>query len=78
MISLPFIMGFIGAAVGILVGILIFSNVETAIACPTSGSGLAACNNAKTYAWTVISILPIGLFFALFALFGGFAGQQQY
>mgnify|MGYP004139622811 CR=1 FL=1 len=32
-----------------------------------------ACTRAKQIAWTVISILPISMFFALFAIFGGFS-----
>lgn len=75
MIDLSYIMGFIGVAVGLIIGILIYSEVEQAIDCPdavTNADGNTACTRAKQVAWTVISILPISMFFALFAIFGGF------
>ena len=80
-LSLGFILSFIGAAVGLLIGILIFSSVSDAIDCPHSGTGDAAfgtteCDNAKDTAWTVIGILPVALFFALFAIFGAIGGRQ--
>lgn len=75
MISLGFILAFIGAAVALLIGILIFSQVSAAIDCPT-GQGSTACENAKNTAWTVIGILPVALFFALFAIFGALGGRQ--
>lgn len=76
MIDISYIMGFIGVAVGLIIGILIYAEVEKAITCPnvvTSPDGNAACARAKSIAWTVISILPISMFFALFAIFGGFS-----
>ena len=76
MIDISYIMGFIGVAVGLIIGILIYSEVEQAIDCPnatTHADGNAACTRAKSIAWTVISILPISMFFALFAIFGGFS-----
>jgi len=69
-------MGFIGVAVGLIIGILIYSEVEQAITCPdevSNARGYEACDRAKGIAWTVISILPITMFFALFAIFGGFS-----
>jgi len=81
MLSLGFILAFIGAAVALLIGILIFSEVSAAIDCPTNPNGSQAqgyteCNNAKDTAWTVIGILPVALFFALFAIFGSLGGRQ--
>lgn len=76
MIDMSYIMGFIGVAVGLIIGILIYSEVEAAIDCPdatTNADGNEACVRAKQIAWTVISILPISMFFALFAIFGGFS-----
>ena len=76
MIDLSYIMGFIGVAVGLIIGILIYSEVEEAIDCPdatTNADGNTACVRAKQIAWTVISILPISMLFALFAIFGGFS-----
>ena len=80
MIDLSYIMGFIGVAVGLIIGILIYSEVEQAIDCPdaaTNADGNTACTRAKSIAWTVISILPITMFFALFAIFGGFSKVTQ-
>jgi len=74
-LSLGFILAFIGAAVALLIGILIFSEVSDAIVCPT-GQGNTECENAKDTAWTVIGILPVALFFALFAIFGALGGRQ--
>ena len=71
MIDMSYIMGFIGVAVGLIIGILIYSEVEAAIDCPdatTNADGNEACVRAKQIAWTVISILPISMFFALFAI----------
>ena len=54
----------------------LYSEVEEAIDCPdatTNADGNTACTRAKQIAWTVISILPISMFFALFAIFGGFS-----
>ena len=87
MLSLGFILAFIGAAVGLLIGILIFSEVSDAIDCPdtedTTGAtlgdadfGTTECEDAKDTAWTVIGILPVALFFALFAIFGAIGGRQ--
>jgi hypothetical protein len=41
-----------------------------------SGQGNAECESAKDTAWTVIGILPVALFFALFAIFGALGGRQ--
>ena len=60
MIDISYIMGFIGVAVGLIIGILIYSEVEAAIDCPpaaTNADGNEACTRAKSIAWTVISIL---------------------
>ena len=86
-LSLGFILAFIGAAVALLIGILIFSEVSEAIVCPfrlnefgnvtlDAANGTTECENAKDTAWTVIGILPVALFFALFAIFGALGGRQ--
>ena len=89
MLSLGFILSFIGAAVGLMIGILIFGEVSEAIDCPENlynattdvtqfdaAFGTTECEDAKDTAWTVIGILPVALFFALFAIFGSL-GQRQ-
>jgi hypothetical protein len=80
MISLAFILGIIGATIGLLIGILVFSAVTESINC--DGSFLneeekESCNRAVNTAWIVVSILPIALFFALFTIFGGVGGGQS-
>ena len=75
MIDISYIMGFIGVAVGLIIGIMIYSEVEPDAA--TNADGNTACTRAKSIAWTVISILPITMFFALFAIFGGFSKVTQ-
>src|SRR3989304_5224809 len=71
--SLGFIMAIIGASVGMLIGILIFSEVSAILDCTTveHEAFKQECENAKDVGWTVIAILPIALFFAIFAIFGG-------
>jgi len=77
MLSLGFILAFIGSAVALLIGILVFSQVSASIDCPlNTEQGRTECLNAKDTAWTVIGILPVALFFALFAIFGALGGRR--
>lgn len=74
--DMAFIMGFIGVALGLVIGIMVFSEIENSIVCPDSASfaeGADACTKAKGISWSVVGIFPITLFFALFAVFGGFS-----
>jgi len=76
MIDMAFIMGFIFAAIGLVIGIMVFSEIEGSINCPDSASfsdGAEACLKAKGISWSVVAIFPITLFFALFTIFGGFS-----
>ena len=71
-----FIMAFVGASVVLLIGMLIFGQVSDTISCDLHDERLVQqCENAKDTAWTVVGILPIALFFALFAIFGGMDGD---
>jgi hypothetical protein len=71
-------MGFVGVAVALIIGILIYSEIEQAVVCPEEGyAGFEECNEAKGMAWMVISILPIALFFAMFAIFSGIGGTSE-
>ena len=75
MLDISYIMGFIGVAVGIMIGVFIFTSVEDSVSCPdvsTNPDGNAGCLKAKSLSWAVMGILPIALFFGLFSLFGGF------
>ena len=50
MIDISYIMGFIGVAVGLVIGILIYSEVEQAIDCPdaaTNADGNTACTRRQ-------------------------------
>ena len=82
MINLPFIMGLIGAIVGLIIGILVFGEIASAIDCPGEGANndgtdnktaprYNECMRAESTAWTVLAILPVTFFFLLFAVFGG-------
>ena len=74
MLDLSFILGFIGKAVGLMIGIFIFSAVEESITCPDATAhpdGSESCARASQIAWTVVGILPISLFMTIFTLFGG-------
>ena len=75
--NLGFIMAFVGASVALLIGIMIFTQVDDVINCndPNFSEELKKeCDQAKDTAWTVIGILPIALFFAIFAIFGSSMG----
>ena len=79
MINFAWMMGFIGVAVGLMVGIFVFSAVEDGMDCPdvaTNPDGNEACQKATSIAWAVIGILPITLFMALFTIFGGMKGME--
>ena len=85
-LSIQFIMGMMGSAVALIIGILIFSEVETAVECPTAdiidGEEVKSepqlrCESAKKIAWTVIGILPIAMFFVLFQIFGGMGASVR-
>ena len=74
MLDMSWMMGFIGVAVGLMVGVFIFSAVEDGMDCPdiaTNPDGNEACQRATSIAWAVIGILPVTLFMALFTVFGG-------
>tara|TARA_B100000678_G_scaffold107688_1_gene90333 strand:+ start:83 stop:319 length:237 start_codon:yes stop_codon:yes gene_type:complete len=75
MLNIAYIMGFIGVALGIVIGVFIFTEVEASVDCPplsANPDGFAGCQKAKSLSWAVIGILPIAMFFGLFTLFGGF------
>ena len=77
MMNISYVMGFIGVAVGILLGIIIYTSIENSVDCPDiniNPDGNAGCQKAKSLSWAVIAILPIAMFFGLFALFGGLRG----
>ena len=74
MLDLSFILGFIGMAVGLMIGIFIFSAVEESITCPDATAnpdGSESCARASQIAWTVVGILPISLFMTIFTIFCG-------
>jgi hypothetical protein len=67
-------MGIIGVVVGLIIVILIYSEVEYTIDCPdaiTSPDGNTACTKAKYDTLPVLSLIPITISFALFKIFGG-------
>jgi len=75
MISLAFLLGVIGATIGLLIGILVFSAITNEIDCESlSEEVVKSCETALNTTWIVVSILPIALFFVLFTIFGGVGG----
>ena len=79
MISIALIMALVGVGIALIISILIFSSVENSIDCPIEGQeGFEDCNRAKSIAWVVIGVLPIAMFFALFAIFGGISSGSDY
>lgn len=76
MLDIAYIMGFIGGAVGILIGVLVYAEIDKMIACPLvsdSPEGNASCLRAKSISWTIMVVLPISMFFVLFTVFGGWS-----
>jgi len=82
MLSLNFVLSFIGIAVALLIGLLLFSSTTDII-----NEGIQEIEDPvikeqateqieknKTVIWTVVGILPILLFFVLFAIFGALGG----
>ncbi|HII36572.1 MAG TPA: hypothetical protein HA319_06105 [Nitrosopumilaceae archaeon] len=72
--SFGFIIAIVGASIGMLIGLMLFSEISSLLDCTTvePEAFKQECENAKSVGWTVIAILPIALFFAIFAIFGGF------
>jgi len=82
MLSLNFVLSFIGIAIALLIGLLLFSSTTDII-----NEGIQEIEDPvikeqateqieknKTVIWTVVGILPILLFFVLFAIFGALGG----
>lgn len=82
MLSLNFVLSFIGIAVALLIGLLLFSSTTDVI-----NEGIQEIEDPvikqeateqveenSTILWTVIGLLPILLFFVLFAVFGALGG----
>ena len=71
-VSLALIMGFIGAAIAMLILITLFSAVDDSIVCPSINSTAGQqCEQVKSHTWTIVAIMPIALFFVLFTMMGG-------
>ena len=75
-LSLGFVMGFIGIAIALLIGLMIFSSVtnvlDEKIKEEIVNPEIKEAYDQKTNTfWIVISILPIALFFVLFTILGG-------
>jgi len=67
-------MGIIGVVVGLIIAIMIYAEVDSAIHCPdiaTHPDVNAACTKAKFDVLAVASLIPIIIFFAMFKIFGG-------
>jgi len=76
MINLVFVMAFIGVAIALLIGLTIFSSVSDTIQSINSDNEQIqqSKNETENILWVVIGLLPIVLFFVLFAVFSGIGG----
>jgi ATP-dependent Zn protease len=76
MINLAFVMAFIGVAIALLIGLTIFSSVSDTIQSIDSDNEQIQQSKEETenVLWVVIGLLPIVLFFVLFAVFSGIGG----
>jgi len=80
MVSLALLMGLIGAIIATIIGFLIVGELTDAINCDeiVYEATKLECEKATSTAWVVIAILPIALFFALFQIFGGIGGGDEF
>jgi hypothetical protein len=72
--NISYSMGIIGLVFGLFIATMIYAEVDSTIYCPdtdTHSDVNAACTKAKLDALTVVSLIPIIMFFAMFRLFGG-------
>lgn len=78
MVSIAFVTAFIGASIGLVLGIIVVTELVNAIDCPEAGyGGHEKCLEVKDTSYAVVLILPIALFFALYSIMGGsFVGSQ--
>jgi len=82
MLSLNFILSFIGIAIALLIGLLLFSSTTDVINEQIQEiedpvikeQATEQLQEDKTIFWTILGLLPILLFFVLFAVFGLFQG----
>lgn len=82
-LSLGFLMGFIGVAIALFIGIMIFSStvdsIEQGIEQATipdllKEQATEEIDQQKNTFWIIISIIPIALFFVMFWVFGFIGG----
>lgn len=67
-----FIFPIIGFAIALLVGVTIFGSVSNAVDCNALSEEVKqTCEKTMDASWTVLAILPIALFFIIFAMVGG-------
>lgn len=71
-ISLGLIMPILVSSIALLIMIPMFSAVSDAVNCNGLNATIAEqCNQAKKVSWSIMGVMPVGLFFLLFAMFGG-------
>lgn len=79
MLSLALIVGVIGAMIALIIGIVLFSEMQELVDCDSLGNSRIQeqCQSALDVGWVVIGILPIALFFTLFMVFGGIGSYDD-
>lgn len=69
MINISIILPIIGAIMGLFIAVMVFSAVSDAVECPTEPSIKEKCESIRSALWIVVMVLPLALFFAMFAIF---------
>ena len=80
MMSLGFLMGFIGVAIALLLGLAIYGSVSDSVMEITQieqTEPITTQEEQKDNFWIVIGVLPIALFFAMFAIFSTLGGIER-
>ncbi len=77
--SLAFIMAFIGVAIALLIGLTIFGSVSDSVEQLNQieqDDTITTVEENDNF-WIIIGVLPIALFFAMFAIFSSLGGIER-
>jgi len=78
--SLAFIMAFIGVAIALLIGLTIYGSVSDSVSQLNQieqTEPITKVEEEKDNFWIIIGVLPIALFFAMFAIFSSLGGIER-
>jgi len=77
MLSLGFVMAFIGVAIALLIGVLIFSSVNETINTVLINNATNIEEENSNFVLTIIGLLPLLLFLGLFFIFGSLGRDRS-